>query len=349
MAVTLSLENLAQKIGGTVQGDGSTLIAGVAPLDAAKGGDLTFLTNPRYAKQARATRASAILCHQPIPGVSVSFLLTANPYAALAKVIGLFFPPKNFAPGVRKGAWVDPQASVHPEASVAEGACVSAGAQVGARTVLYPGVFLGEKAVVGEDCILYPNAVIREGCILGNRVILQPGAVVGSDGFGFAPEEGKYRKIPQVGNVVIEDDVELGANSCVDRAVLGTTLIRRGCKLDNLIQVGHNVVIGEDTVMAAQAGIAGSTRIGSHVTLAGQVGVSGHLQIGDHSTLGGGSAVIQDVPEKGVYWGFPAAEISLEMKNVAAFQKLHELNKRVRRLEKALEEFQKGPGKGKKR
>lgn len=342
MGIIFSLENLAQKIGGTVQGDGSTLITGVAPLDMAKGGDLTFLTNPRYASQAQATRASAVLCGKPIPGVSASFLLAANPYAALAKVIALFFPPKIFAPGVRKGAWVDPQASVHPEASVAEGAYVSAGATVGARTILYPGVYLGEKAVVGEDCLLYPNAVIREGCILGNRVILQPGAVVGSDGFGFAPEGERYRKIPQVGNVVIEDDVELGANACVDRAALGTTLIRRGCKLDNLIQIGHNVVIGEDTVIAAQTGIAGSTRIGSHVVMGGQVGVTGHLKIADETSFGAASGVIQDVPDKGDYWGTPAAEISLEMKNAAAYQRLHELNKRVRRLEKALEAFQKG-------
>ncbi|HJT23643.1 MAG TPA: UDP-3-O-(3-hydroxymyristoyl)glucosamine N-acyltransferase, partial [bacterium] len=177
--------------------------------------------------------------------------------------------------------------------------------------------------------------------VLGNRVILQPGVVVGSDGFGFAPEADGYRKIPQVGNVVIEDDVELGANTCVDRAVLGTTRIGKGTKLDNLIQIGHNVEIGQHTVMAALSGISGSTKVGNRVVMGGQVGLAGHLKIGDGVTLATRTGVMEDIPEKGVYWGSPSTDMATEMKNVAVYRQLPELIKRIRSLEKALEDFQK--------
>ncbi len=337
--ISYSLENLAREIGATFEGEGSIRLTGVAPLDSAREGDLTFLTNPRYVKAVESTLAPVILCDKAIPKVHKSFLLASNPYAALAKVISLFFPPKAPAPGIRKGAWVDSTASVHPRACVANGATVAAGARVGARSVLYSGAYVGEDAVVGEDCLLYPNTTLRENCVLGDRVILQPGAVVGSDGFGFAPEGEGYRKIPQVGNVVIEDDVELGANTCVDRAVLGTTRIGKGTKLDNLIQVGHNVVIGRHTVMAALSGISGSTQVGNHVVMGGQVGLAGHLHIGDHVTLATRTGVMEDILEKGVYWGSPSCEMSVEMKNVAAYRQLPELLKRIRNLEKALEKL----------
>lgn len=339
MGISFSLENLAREIGATVQGDGSLVVKGVAPLDSAKEGDLTFLTNPRYAKNVAGSSASVILCQKAVPGVSKTFLIASNPYAALAKVISLFFPPKTPTPGIQKGAWVDPKATVDPAACIADGAAVALGARIGARTVLYPGVYVGDNAIVGEDCILYPNVTVRENCVLGNRVILQPGVVVGSDGFGFAPEGEGYRKIPQVGNVVIEDDVELGANTCVDRAVLGTTRIGKGTKLDNLIQIGHNVEIGQHTVMAALTGISGSTKVGDHVVMGGQVGLAGHLKIGDGVTLATRTGVMEDIPEKGVYWGSPSIDMATEMKNVAAYRQLPELLKRIRSLEKALEGF----------
>src|SRR5581483_4225521 len=199
---------------------------------------------------------------KPIPGLSRSFLLSSNPYATLAKAIGLFHPEKVLEPGIQAGAWVSKTATVDPKATIMAGTFVDDGAKVGAGAILYPGVFIGSEAEIGQECRLYPNSVVREKCVLGRRVILQPGAVVGSDGFGFAKEGVGYRKIPQVGNVVLEDDVELGANTCVDRAVLGTTRIGQGTKLDNLIQIGHNVVIGKHTVMAALTGISGSTQVG---------------------------------------------------------------------------------------
>ncbi len=340
MGISFSLEKLAREVGGTFKGDGSLEITGVASLDAAGEGQLAFVTNARYLQAAAATKASVILCEKEIPGLPKAFLLAPNPYAVLAKVIALFFPPPDRPRGIQPGAWVAPTASVHAEASVAAGATVSAGAKVGARSVLYPGVYIGEGAVVGEDCLLYPQVTVREGCVLGNRVILQPGVAIGGDGFGFAPEGEGYRKIPQVGNVVLEDDVELGANVCVDRAALGTTRIGKGTKLDNLIQIGHNVVVGEHTVMAAQTGISGSTHIGSHVVMGGQVGVAGHLKIGDHVTLATRTGVMEDILEKGVYWGSPSADMSKEMKNVAVYRQLPELMKRIRHLEKALAELQ---------
>jgi UDP-3-O-[3-hydroxymyristoyl] glucosamine N-acyltransferase len=342
MGHSFTLESLAREIGGTVKGDGSLELKGVAPLESAGEGDLTFLTNPKYASTAATTRASAILAEKEIPGVSKPFLLSSNPYAALAKVIALFHPPAHHEVGVRAGAFVDPKATVHPQASIASGVTISVGAKVGARTVLYPGVFIGENTVVGEDCILCPNVTVREGCVLGNRVILQPGVVIGSDGFGFAKDGDGYRKIPQVGNVVLEDDVELGANTCVDRAVLGTTRIGKGTKLDNLIQIGHNVIIGKHTVMAALSGISGSTQVGDHVVMGGQVGLAGHLRIGDHVTLATRTGVMEDILDKGLYWGSPSAPMSEEMKNVAAYRQLPELIKRIRTLEKALEKLQMG-------
>jgi UDP-3-O-[3-hydroxymyristoyl] glucosamine N-acyltransferase len=280
-----------------------------------------------------------ILTDKEIPGVEKSFLLSSNPYAALAKLIGLFYPSLKPQPGIQSGASIDRLAKVHETASIASGVFVSAGVHIGPGVVLYPGVFIGENTTVGENCIIYSNVSIRENCILGKRVILQPGVVVGSDGFGFAKEGQEYRKIPQVGNVIIEDDVELGANVCVDRAVLGSTVIGKGTKLDNLIQIGHNVVIGANTVIAAQTGISGSTQVGNNVIMGGQVGLAGHLKIGDYVTLATRTGVMEDILEKGFYWGSPSLKMSEEMKNVAAYRQLPELVKRIRMLEKKIEKL----------
>jgi len=339
MAASFTLSQLAEQIGGTFTGEGSVLLTGLVPLDSAKEGHLTFLTNPKYAKLAEATNASAILLEKPIEGLSKPFLLVSNPYAKLPKLIQLFYPPFKPEPGIQEGAWVHPKASVDPSACLYPGTVVASGAKVGARSLLYPGAFLGQEAVVGEDCILYSNVTVREKCVLGNRVILQPGVVIGGDGFGFAPDRGTYEKIPQVGNVVLEDDVEIGANTCVDRAALGSTRIGKGTKLDNLIQIGHNVVIGESTIIVSQTGISGSTQIGNHVVMGGQVGLAGHLKIGDQVILATRTGVMEDIPEKGVYWGSPSSPMTVEMKNVAAYRQLPDLVKRVRRLEKLLEKM----------
>ena len=339
MGRSFSLKEFAEKLGGSFIGDPQTPLRGIAPLASAREGDLTFVTHSRYASFAQSTAASAILCEKEMPGVKKAYLLVPNPYLVLAKAISLFHPSPLHEPGIRAGAQVHPSSRVDPSAAIYSGVTISAGAQVGARSVLFPGVFLGDDTVVGADCLIYPNVTIRENCRIGDRVILQPGVVVGSDGFGFAKDKEKYVKIPQVGNVVIEDDVELGANVCVDRAVLGTTRIGKGSKLDNLIQVGHNVVIGSHTVMAALTGVSGSTQVGSHVVMGGQVGIAGHLKIGDRVTLATRTGVMEDILEKGVYWGSPSSEMAVEMKNVAAYRQLPELIKRIRGLEKALDEL----------
>ncbi len=339
MPNSFSLEQLAREIGATFTGDASIVLTGVSSLEKAGPNDLAFLTNSRYASSVSQTKSPVILTDKELPGISKTFLLSSNPYAALAKVIGLFYPPTKRPEGIQSGAWVEVGARVDLTASVSAGVVISKGAQIGARTVLYPGVFIGENVRVGEDCIVYPNVTIRENCFLGKRVILQPGVVVGSDGFGFAKDGEEYKKIPQVGNVVLEDDVELGANVCVDRAVLGSTVIGKGSKLDNLIQIGHNVVIGSNTVMAALTGISGSTQVGNNVIMGGQVGLAGHLKIGDNVTLATRTGVMEDILEKGVYWGSPSCKMNEEMKNVAAYRQLPELIKRIRVLEKALEKI----------
>ena len=340
MSHSYSLEQLAREIGATFKGDPSIILKGVAPVEKAEVGDLTFLTNPRYAATIAHTKASVILTDKVIPDVDKAFLLSPNPYATLAKVIGLFSPPSKRPIGIQAGAVVDSLAEVAASASIAAGVVIERGARVGAGTIIYPGVFIGENATIGENCLIYSNVTIREDCVVGNRVILQPGAVIGGDGFGFAKDGLEYRKIPQVGNVIIEDDVELGANVCVDRAVLGSTVIGKGSKLDNLVQIAHNVVLGANSVIAAQTGIAGSTQVGNNVLMGGQVGLAGHLKIGDHVTLATRTGVMEDIPEKGVYWGSPSAKMAEEMKNVAAYRQLPELIKRIRSLEKSLEKIQ---------
>ncbi len=340
MALSFTLRDLASEIGGTFTGNGSLVLTGLAPLDAAGEGQLSFLTNPKYAKLAGVTQASAILTERPLLDVNKPFLLAPNPYAKLPRLIQLFYPSVQPEPGIQDGAWVHPQATVDSTATLYPGVTVSSGAKIGARSVLYPGVFLGQEALIGEDCILYANVTVRERCQLGNRVILQPGVVIGGDGFGFAPEAGSYEKIPQVGNVVLEDDVEIGANTCVDRAALGSTRIGKGTKLDNLIQIGHNVVIGENSIIVSQTGISGSTHIGNHVVMGGQVGLAGHLNIGDYVTLATRTGVMEDIPQKGVYWGSPSSPMAVEMKNVAAYRQLPEMIKRLRRLEKIVEKLE---------
>ncbi|HVZ82007.1 MAG TPA: UDP-3-O-(3-hydroxymyristoyl)glucosamine N-acyltransferase [bacterium] len=337
MGVSFTLKSLAAELGASFEGDGETLLKGVAPLESATEGHLTFVTNPKYLKAALSTRASAILCGEPVPGWSKPLLLSKNPYSDLARTIAFFHPETPLPTGVQAGSWICASAQVHPSATVMPGAFIGEKARVGAGSVLFPGVFIGEGSVVGDGCRLYPNSVVREGCVLGHRVILQPGAVVGSDGFGFAKEGAGYRKIPQVGNVVLEDDVELGANTCVDRAVLGTTRIGQGTKLDNLIQIGHNVVIGKHTVMAALTGISGSTQVGDQVVMGGQVGLAGHIKIGDQVVLATRTGVMEDIPEKGVYFGAPHNTMTAEMKNVAAYRQLPEMLRRIRSLERELE------------
>lgn len=345
-----SLAELAERVGGRVDGDGSIRIERVMPLEDAGPGDISFFANRKYAPEFAATRAGAVIVGDGevvAPGRTV--LRAANAYLAFARISTLFHPPREPVPEIAPRAVLAPGATVHPSAEVQDLAYVGRGATVGARTILFPGVVVGEGARIGDDCILYPNVVVRERCIVGNRCILQPGAVVGGDGFGFAFDmEGdgsgpRHYKVPQSGIAELEDDVELGANACVDRATLGRTVIRKGAKIDDLVMIAHNVDFGPLSIAAAQVGISGSTKVGMGAVLAGQVGLVGHLDIGDGVRLGAQSGVMNDIPAGETHSGYPATEHKNWLREVAATRALPELVKRVRELEKALKKLQEEP------
>jgi len=333
----VKLRELAEQLGCELLGDGEVELRGVGGLDQAGPGELSFLANPRFAPQLATTRASAVIVGAG-QETSLPRLVADNPYLAFARAVGLLLPVRTPAPGV------DPSAQVHPSAVLGAGvhvaalAVVGARARIGARSVLHPHVVVYEDAVVGEDCLLHAGVHVRERCRLGDRVVVQNGAVIGGDGFGFVRDrEGRYHKIPQVGVVVIEDDVEIGALSAIDRASLGETRIGHGSKLDNLVQVGHSVSVGADGILCAQVGIAGSSRLGSNVTLAGQVGVADHTTVGDGVIATGQTGLRGVVEPKAIVSGSPSIENRAWLRSTAVFAKLPELQKRLHELEKKLE------------
>ncbi len=345
-----TLAELAARVGGEVEGDGGVRLERVRGLEEAGPGDISFYANRKYRPAFEATRASAVVVERDEAAPPDRNLLRArNAYLAFAKISTLFHPAPRAIPEVAREAAVHPTARIHPSAQVMPLAVVGPGAKVGARTILHPGAVVGEDASVGDDCVVYAHAVVRERCTVGNRCILQPGCVVGSDGFGFAfdpeGEEGsgpRHFKVPQAGVAVVEDDVEIGANSCVDRATLGATVVGRGSKLDNLVQVAHNVRVGPLCLLAAQTGVAGSTRLGAGVVCGGQVGIVGHLQVGDGVRFGAQSGVIGDVPAGETWTGYPAAPHEQWRREAAALRRLPDLLKRVRELEKELARLREG-------
>jgi UDP-3-O-[3-hydroxymyristoyl] glucosamine N-acyltransferase len=340
---TFTVADLATRVGGEVAGDGTAVVQRVAPLEDAGADAVSFFSNRKYRAAFEATRAAVVIVE---PGEEVpagrTVIRIANPYLAFAKISTLFHPPRPASAGISPHAVVHPAARVDASAEVMPHAYVAPGASVGPRTTLHPGVHVGEGARIGADCILYPNVTVREGCVVGDRVILQPGCVIGSDGFGFAfdPEgEGRgprHYKVPQVGNVVVEDDVEIGACTTVDRAALGSTVIGRGTKIDNLVQIAHNVQVGPLSIIVSQVGISGSTKLGMGVVLAGQVGITGHLHIGDGAKIAAQSGVLADVEPGAVVLGSPARPHGETLRIYAALGKLPDLVKRVRELESRL-------------
>ena len=342
-----TLAELANRVGGRVEGDGSIRIERVMPLDEAGPSDISFFANRRYAADFVATHAGAVIVgegEQVAPGRTV--LRSGNAYLAFARVSTLFHPPREPVPEISPGAVIAEGAVVDPSAEVQALAYVGRGATIGARTILFPGVVVGDGARIGDDCILFPNVVVRERCVVGNRCTLQPGAVLGGDGFGFAFDmEGdgsgpRHFKVPQSGIAELEDDVELGANCTVDRATLGKTLVRRGAKIDNLVQLAHNVEIGPLSLIAAQTGISGSTKVGMGVAMGGQVGLVGHLTIGDGAQFGAKAGVHNDVAAGEVYSGYPAGPHRNWLRESAAIRALPALVKRVRELEKTVKNLQ---------
>jgi UDP-3-O-[3-hydroxymyristoyl] glucosamine N-acyltransferase len=295
-----TLAQLSELVGGKVIGDGNAEISKAASIEEAGPGDITFLANPRYSAHLKACKASAVIVGETVPieapGEGRGFLQVAEPYLVFARVLSLLNPPPRYQAGVSPLASIDPTASLAGGVTVFPFVYVGRDAAVGRDTVLFPGVFLGDGVSVGESCVLHPNVAVRERCRLGDRVILHAGVVIGADGFGYAGEGAARTKIPQIGTVEIGDDVEIGANSTIDRATLWKTSIGRGTKIDNLVQIAHNVSVGERTVIAAQAGVAGSTRIGNDVILAGQAGVVNHVVIGDGAKIGPKSGIARRVP-----------------------------------------------------
>ncbi len=324
-----TLGEIASRLGGTVRGDASRRVAGIRPLGEAGPDDLSFITHPRYRRAAAASRAAGLLTGQRerLPGQNL--IVVPNPYAALAGAIGLFFPPERHEPGI------DPRAAIEEGVRLGEGVAIGACAVVGRRSVLgqrvvlMPGVVLGEEVRIGDDSVLHPGVVVYARSVLGARVIVHAGSVVGSDGFGYAEQQGGRTKIPQVGNVVVEDDVEIGACTTIDRATLGSTIIGRGTKIDNLVQVAHNVVIGEGSILVAQSGIAGSTRLGRGVILAGQAGVAGHLTLGDGAIVGAKSAALRDLEAGSFVLGHPAIDHRAWKRSQATLARLPDMLHRL--------------------
>lgn len=346
-----TLAELAQRVGGRVIGDGRIVIRKVASIEEAGPGEITFLANPRYQRLLASCRASAVIIGPDIVTESPSerskeYLEAPDPYVAFAKILQLFNPSASYGEQISPQAAIDPAANLGFGVTVFPHVFVGRGSHVGAGTVLYPGVFLGEQVRVGQDCVLHPNVVVRDGCRLGSRVVLHAGVVIGSDGFGYAGEGDQRVKIPQVGIVEVEDDVEIGANTTVDRATLGRTIIGRGVKIDNLVQIAHNVVVGENSIIAAQAGIAGSTRIGKDVMLGGRVGIINHLTIGDGARIGPGSGILRSVPA-GVMRssGLDAAPHREWLKVITLLPQLPRLWTALRHLEKQVSKLVKSSNK----
>ena len=340
-ARSYKLCELAELVGGTVDGDGQTLIRGVAGIREAEPGEITFIANPKYEEFLGVTRASAVITGRtlsaPKPVIRID-----NPYYAYLQVLNLFAADiaVRYPRGVHESAVVDPSAVLGQNVAIGPLCHVGKNARVGDNSTLVGGVFVGEATEIGSDCLIYPHVTIREGTVVGNRVILQPGVVLGADGFGYAKNGSTHHKVPQIGRVVIEDDVELGANTCVDRATTGETRVKRGTKVDNLVQLAHNVVLGENCVLAAQVGISGSTEVGNHVVMGGQAGIGGHLALGDRATVAGQAGVTKDVKANTVVSGYPAREHTVARKLSAHTAMLPELFKRVKELERRLRELE---------
>jgi len=337
------LKELAEVVGGTVVGDEEIEISGVAPIEEARSGEITFIATPKYLPKLSETKASAVIVSKEITPSHKPLLCVNNPYLAFTKIFTLFAQKPYQPKGVDPHAWISPTARLGREVTIYPFVSIGDRSSIGDRVILHPGVCVGEDSFIGDDSVLYPNVSIYPGTVIGKRVILHSGVVVGSDGFGYVKDGKKNVKIPQVGKVEIEDDVEIGANTTIDRATLGKTIIRRGVKIDNLVQVAHNVVIGEDSIIVAQVGIAGSTKIGSNVTVGGQVGVADHVEIGDNVMIGAQSGVAQDLAPNQAYTGSPALPHRDFLRVAMTFPKLPEMRrtlidieKRLKRIEEAL-------------
>src|SRR6185369_150779 len=338
----MRLRHLAEQLGCELVGDGEVEISGVAGMEHAVPGQLTFLANPTYAPKVKQTRASAILIHEPVRDLPIASVVSANPYVDFARALELFYQPPRPAPGIHPLAYVAATATVGENASIGPFAVVGERATLGRNAVLHPHAVIYEGAEIGHDFVAHSHAVVREFCRIGDRVILQNGAVIGGDGFGFAKRaDGTHYKIVQSGVTVIEDDVEVQSLTGIDRATVGETRVKRGAKIDSLVQIGHASVVGEDNIICAQAGLAGSSILERNVLLAGQVGISGHLTIHQDAVVYAQSGIGHDVAAGARVSGSPAFAANVWLRAITAFPKLPELLKTVRELKKKVDQLEK--------
>ncbi|NLV23557.1 MAG: UDP-3-O-(3-hydroxymyristoyl)glucosamine N-acyltransferase [Deltaproteobacteria bacterium] len=331
---------LAEIVGGELVGDPDLEVNRVAPIDQAEEGDITFLANPKYLKKLGDCRASAVILPPGIEAPVTAGIVHRNPYLAFAKILTALTCRRPESRGIMAGSYVSPSASLGAGVTIHPGCVVGDNVTLGDGVLLYPNVVLYEGVVVGANSLLHAGVVVRERCRIGNNVIIQPSAVIGGDGFGFAPDGETYCKIPQVGIVVIEDDVEIGAAACIDRATLGVTRIGKGSKIDNLVQIAHNVVIGENTVIVSQVGISGSTEVGRHCTFGGQAGVAGHLKIGDNVMIGARGGVSGNLEPNQILSGAPVMPHRHFLKVATTLTKLPEMRKELNQLQGRLQELE---------
>jgi UDP-3-O-[3-hydroxymyristoyl] glucosamine N-acyltransferase len=335
--LTLTLHEIAKLSGGELSGDPAGVITGAASLDEAVEGEIAFFNNPKYFPRLRNTRASAVFVPMDFSEkILPAQIRVADPSKAFEQVVLRLAPkPIAFVAGIHPTAVVDPSAKIGSLASIQPHAVIESGVAIGENTVVGAGSYVGHETVIGASCLIYPNVTIRERTRIGARVIIHGGAVVGADGFGFEFKDGRQRKIPQLGIVQIDDDVEIGANATIDRARFGRTWIQEGVKIDNLVQIAHNVIVGKHSVLAAQVGISGSVRIGERVTMAGQVGIVGHATIGDEAIIAAQSGVSKNIPG-GVWFGYPAVPFAEAKRQIAWIHRLGKLFDRVKAIEKKL-------------
>ena len=333
-------EMIAGFLNGTIVGDKGAVVSTVSSIEGGKPGSLTYLTNPKYEQYIYSTKASIVLVDksfEPKESVEATLIKVDNVGECVLSLLEMYNASRPRKKGISKLASINEEAELGEECYVGDFTVIERGAKIGANCQIYPQCYIGDNVVIGEGTKIYPGVKIYEGTIVGRNCILHAGVVLGADGFGFAPrEDGSFAKIPQLGNVIIEDDVELGANTCIDRAKTDSTIIRRGVKLDNLIQIGHNVEVGHDTVMSAQVGIAGTTKVGSNCFIAGQVGIADHVTIGNRVQIGSKSGIDKNVPDGEIRFGYPALPGLQYHRSFAVFRQLPELSAKVRELEKRL-------------
>lgn len=333
-------KDIAALLQGVVEGNGDVVVNNVSKIEEGRPNTLAFLANPKYEPYIYTTEASVVLVNHdftPAHGVPCTLIRVQSAYDAIAALLQMYENMRPQPSGIEQPSFISEGVTIGEAPYIGAFAYIGKGVKIGNRVKIYPQAYIGDGVSIGDDTTIFAGVKIYHSCVIGNNCTIHAGTVIGADGFGFAPTADTYKKVPQIGNVVLEDNVELGANVCIDRATMGSTRIKKGVKLDNLVQIAHNVVVGENTVMAAQCGIAGTTKVGAHCMFGGQVGLAGHIKIGDRTMLAAQSGVASDIPEGSVYMGSPAFDASKYRKCYVLFRKFPELYGQLRDLEKEIQ------------